>query len=435
MRIRSTIVTTALAALALSIPSSAAALSPADCNVVVATNGSDANPGTDSQPLRGSDRAVEGLADGQTLCFRSGTYETTKGLSIKAAHATITSYPGESATLLGSLRIERPATGTVVEDLVLNGRNPDNYFNPLIYADGAVLRNNEITNDHTTNCVHLAHYYDEPAPSNVIIEGNNIHDCGVLPANNHEHGIYIAASRNLIIRDNLIWNNADRGIQLYTDVRGTKIYGNVINNNGTGLIFGGDSAMAARDTMVENNIITNSNERWNVEYSFAADGPTGSGNVVRHNCIHGAEGWYGEGGLGEAISEQVGFVATDNVIADPEFADPGHGDFTIAADSPCAGVLGGDAPAGQISLQAERRSVPAGAMTRLRGTLPTGVTGRVWILKKRNGNWKQVKGVRVSGSQFSIRARVASRSRFKARAAGAQDSRAVSVVTRGKKKR
>jgi len=426
----------AVAALAFAAPSQAALTSPSECDLVAAPNGSDSAAGTEAAPLRTSDAAIQRLAAGQTLCFRSGTYSTARGLSIKAPGAFVTSYPGETATLLGSLRIERPATGTTVENLVLNGKNPDNYFNPLIYADGAVLRDNEITNEHTTNCVHLAHYYDEPAPNGVVIENNNIHDCGTLPANNHEHGIYIAAARNLIIRNNEIWNNADRGVQLYTDVRGAQIYGNVINNNGTGVIFGGNDEMAASDNVVENNVITNSNVRFNVEYSFDPAGPQGSGNLVRHNCIYGAQGWYGAGENVAAISDEVGFTATDNVIADPQFADPAHGDFTMAPGSPCAGVLGGiPTPIGQISLDADKRAVPKGSSTRLRGTLPDGVTGKVWILRSQRGNWKQVKGVKVHGLKFTVKTRIHDRTRFKARAVGARDSRAVRVHARSTRKR
>ena len=430
-----------VAAFAISAPGAAATVTAADCDVVVATDGSDANPGTVDAPLRSSDFAVNNLAAGQTLCFRAGTYSSTVGLSIKAPQAIVTSYPGETATLLGSLRIERPATGTTVEDMVLNGRNPDNYFNPLIYADDAVLRGNEITNEHTTNCVHLAPYYDEPGPRGVVIEDNNIHDCGELPANNHEHGIYVAESRDLIIRNNLIWNNADRGIQLYTDVRGSHIYGNVINGNGTGVIFGGNEDSAASDNLIEHNVITNSNVRYNVEYSYDPAGPEGSGNVVRENCIHGAAGWYGREAGGAAISDEVGFVATDNVIADPMFVDPAHGDFTMAPGSPCAGILGAapsdgpPVPVGQISLVASRTRVPAGAMTHLRGRLPGGVSGTVVILRGRHGKWRALKGVRAHGRKFTLRARVSAKTKFKARAAGAKDSRAVKVIARAKNKR
>jgi len=426
----------AAAALSFAAPASAAVSSPADCDLVAAPTGSDSAAGTAAAPLRSAEALAKALTDGDTGCFRSGSY-SFNGLSIRAPHSTITTYPGDQrATLQGHLRLERSATGAVVENLFLDGRNwPDQNLGPLIYADQVVLRDNEITNYHTTNCVHLAHYYDEPAPTGVVIENNNIHDCGQLPAMNHEHGIYVAAARDLTIRDNLIWNNADRGIQLYTDVSGSHIYGNVINGNGTGIIFGGNEEAAASDNVVENNIITNSNVRFNVEYSYDP-AVQGSGNVVRRNCIHGAEGYYGDAENGAAISEQVGFTATDNVIADPQFADAAHGDFTLAPGSPCSGILDGTSapPTGQISLEAARRAVPAGSTASLRGSLPTGVTGKVWILRSNHGNWQQVRGVKVHGSRFAVKTRITDRTKFKARAAGAKDSRAVKVAARGARK-
>jgi nitrous oxidase accessory protein NosD len=314
------------------------------CDVVVATDGHDNVAGTAAAPFRSSNRGVTALRDGQTLCFRSGAYATGRGLRITAAHATVRSFPSEHATLRGSLRIERKATGTTVEGLTLDGRNKRNYFNPIIYADDAVLRDNEITNEHTTNCVHVARYFDAPPPKGVVIEDNNIHDCGRLPSHNQQHGVYIAAARDLTIRNNLIWDNADRGIQLYTNVRRTHIYGNVIDDNGEGVIISGAGGKTTSDTLIEHNMITNSNIRHNVESFYPPGTPPGKNNLVTGNCIYGAPAPYA-GPDGSGIGEQEGFVARDNVIADPGYADPAQGDFRIPPDSPCAGVFtGGDGP-------------------------------------------------------------------------------------------
>ena len=50
-----------------------------------------------------------------------------------------------------------------------------------------------------------------------MIEHNRIHDCGELPATNFDHGVYVAEARDTVIRDNWIYSNADRGVQLYPD--------------------------------------------------------------------------------------------------------------------------------------------------------------------------------------------------------------------------
>lgn len=375
--------------------------------------------------------AVEDLAPGQTLCLRGGDYRF-ESLSIRAPGVTVTSYPGEQATLHGQVRVERSATGAVVERLVLDGPHRD-AFSPLVYADGAILRDNEITNDHSSNCVHVARYYDEPAPRDVVIEGNRIHDCGRLPATNHDHGIYIAASRNLIIRDNVIYGNADRGIQLFPDAQGTRIEGNVIDGNGQGVIFSGYEGVSSSDTTVVNNLITNSNLRHNVESFYPEDTPPGQNNVVRENCIWNADGWYDEAdGSGIQVPEE-GFDATNNIIADPQYVDREAGNFQLEPGSPCAGVLDGSA-GDQLSLEAVDPTVRPGEQTTLRGRVPASVTGKIWIFKKRRGNWKSLKRAVKHGSSFTAKVRVHRRSHFKARAAGVRDSNAVAVTARRAKR-
>src|SRR3954468_7491092 len=88
-----------------SVSDGAAQVSADACNLVVSPTGSDSAAGTVVAPLRTSDAAIQRLGDGQTVCFRAGTFQTTRGMSVNAAHAVITSYPGENATLQGLLRI------------------------------------------------------------------------------------------------------------------------------------------------------------------------------------------------------------------------------------------------------------------------------------------------------------------------------------------
>jgi parallel beta-helix repeat protein len=426
LRLWSTISTfAAAAALLAALPGTAAAeINPVPCDIVAAPNGADSAAGTVDAPLRSATAVADLLDTGKTACFRAGTYGFDE-LNIRAPQAIITSYPGETAELKGQLRLERTATGTMVENLLLNGVNALDGFSPLIYADGIVLRDNEITNEQTTNCVHLSRYYDAPAPANVLIEGNEIHDCGGI-APNHDHGIYIASSRNLVIRDNLIYDNADRGIQLWPDAQGTQIFGNIIDGNGEGLALGGYEGVSSSNTTVEHNIITNSKVRFNIEAVYPEDTAPGTDNTIRRNCIHGADGWYGDNDSG--IGEEVGFTASNNVIADPRYGDRAAHDYTLARGSPCAGVLDGSGVA--LSLEATTPNVRAGGKATLTGTLPTGVRGHIWIMVERHGQWRRLTAAKVSGSAFRTRARVAKTARFKARADGARDSNPVTVATR-----
>jgi parallel beta-helix repeat protein len=176
--------------------------------------------------------------------------------------------------------------------------------------------------------VHVDRYPGTKIPNGVVIENNRIHGCGLMPPQNHDHGIYIASSRNLVIRNNLIYDNADRGIQLYPNAQRTRVVGNVIDGNGEGVIFGNRT----NNTLVKNNIISNSVVRHNVESS----GSSASHNVVRDNCLWSARGDYygGEPPKSGVLQGTPGFILGPNVIADPDFGN--RIGFHPNPASPCA---------------------------------------------------------------------------------------------------
>jgi parallel beta-helix repeat protein len=303
------------------------------CDLYAATGGSDSAPGSRSRPVRTAPGLVTALHPGQTGCFRGGSY-TFSLLKLTTPGITLSVYGDEAVTLQGEIKILPPAAGAAVAGMTLNGAGGKHEIGPRIYADSVVLRDNEITNEHTGICVQLSRYYDDPPPRGVVIERNRIHDCGVLPANNHEHGIYIASAQGTIIRDNWIYDNADRGIQLYPDAQRTKVVGNVIDSNGQGVNFGGDdSGQCSNNNLVQGNVIANSNIRWNV-YS-GAQGPDCTGNVLRDNCVHASnsDDYYNSNGGVEPRSRS--FSASENVIANPRFVDAAVGDYTLSPQSPC----------------------------------------------------------------------------------------------------
>ena len=256
------------------------------CDRVAAPAGSDAASGTAERPLRTAQALVDSLAPGETGCLREGLYAADDQIVVTTAGTRLTSYPGERATLRGRLWITREAPLTTVEGLDLDGRNRRRQPSPTVNADDVVIRGNDITNHHTTICVSLGTRGTYGRARRTLIEDNEIHDCGTLPPTNFEHGIYVNSANDVVIRGNLIYGNADRGIQLYPDAQGTLITGNLIVDNGVGLIFGGDRRTASSDNVVEGNLISGSKVRHNVESSW--EGPVGSGNVLRDNCVFDA---------------------------------------------------------------------------------------------------------------------------------------------------
>lgn len=274
------------------------------------------------------------LGPGEVGCLREGTYAEDDEISIATPEVTLASYPGERATIVGRVLVEEQGRGTRIEGLELDGRNSEALPSPTVNASGVVIADNDITNRNTGICVHVSDYEGVPIPAGVVIEGNRIHGCGELPATNRHHGIYLDAAREATIRDNLIYDNADRGVQLYPDADGTTVTGNVIDGNGEGLIFGGDEDDSSDDNLVTGNTITNSRVRYNVEANWP--GPVGTGNLLRGNCVSGGAMDNGEGGI---ESPPEGFTAEDNLTAAPGYADPDAGDFRLAEDSPCLDVL------------------------------------------------------------------------------------------------
>lgn len=302
------------------------------CDRFVAPHGSDSAPGTRSRPLASATSLVGALRRGQTGCFRAGSYNFSV-LELTTPRVTLAPFRGEGVTLNGDIKVLPQARGSVITGMKLDGAAGVQQIGPKIYADGVVLRDNEITNQHTAICVLITGYYSGPPPRGVVVEDNRIHDCGALPPTNHQHGIYVANAVDTMIRDNWIYDNADRGIQLYPNAQRTTIVGNVIDGNGEGIVFSGQGREVSNHNVVERNVISNSRVRWNV-YS-GAPGVTARGNVLRDNCVwaeHSPPAYQPRGGV-ETPSRN--FSARNNVVADPRFADPVAGDYTLSADSRC----------------------------------------------------------------------------------------------------
>lgn len=290
--------------------------------------------GPPSAPSGGEDEAVErllrSLGPGQTGCLRSGAYYGE--VKVQSSHVKLRSYPGDSARIAGRLWVTQSASDVLIADLRLDGRNRAELPSPTVNGSDIRFAGVNVTNGHTGICFDIGSSRYGRARE-VVIEHSRVHSCGRLPANNTEHGIYVASARDTRIVSNLIYDNADRGIQLYPDAQNTVIEHNIIDGNGEGIIFSGAEGRASSNNLVQHNVITDSRIRADVESWYPAGNPVGVGNMVRENCLYGGHGTLGE--------ERAGFQATSNLIADPHYSNPLRGDFRIAADNPCAKLLGG----------------------------------------------------------------------------------------------
>ena len=319
------------AALALSGSAGASSL----CDLVASPNGSDTASGTPAAPFRTTQKLVDSLASGQTGCLRGGTYYEDVRIGnggSPGAPVTLTSYPGEIATLTGRLWIAQGANYVTLTRMRLDGANAEQLPSPTVDGNAITFSDDDVTNDHTSICFDLGS--DAYGIANgTLITRDRIHDCGKLPADNHEHGIYVDVANNTRIEWNLIYDNADRGIQLYPDAQNTTIDHNVIDGNGEGLLFSGDGGFASSNANVYANLITNSRIRHDAESWYPQGNPVGTENLLRGNCIWG-------GREGTIDTSGGGFAPRGNVIANPLYVDPARHDYRLRSTSPCLGLTG-----------------------------------------------------------------------------------------------
>jgi len=305
------------------------------CDKVASTRGSDARGiGSLARPYRTPQKLLASLRPGQTGCLRRGAYNSLTRVTIRTRAITLRSYPGERATVRGRLWILGDTT--TVRDLKLDGScpirrrcTPLSSASPLVNARGVLLLNNDIQNRHTGICL-SATTYRGVSPDLLIIQGNRIHDCGRLPPTNHQHGIYLTSGTGAVIADNVIYRNADRGIQLYPAVAGARIYANTIDGNGEGVTVSDASSV----NQFASNIISNSGVAWNVQWNRLS----GPANAITDNCLYATNRnpYFNRDG-GVQVQERNRVLLAANEVANPRYANRSGRDYRTSPSSPCAG--------------------------------------------------------------------------------------------------
>ena len=166
------------------------------CDRYATVDGSDDAEGTKAAPFNTVQRLIDSLSAGQVGCLRGGIYtEPDKQVVFSDGgkeddRIILRSYPGETAEFRGSIYIRKGSDYVTVRNMRLDGS-----YGP----------------------VGKGHF-----------KGNRIHRCGQMPSINREHGIYASHTRGAEISNNFIYNNADRGILLYPNSKGTLVEGDVL---------------------------------------------------------------------------------------------------------------------------------------------------------------------------------------------------------------
>ena len=248
-----------LLVLATSNASASPAQAPHSCSRWASVTGSDVNSGTSTSPVRTIPKLVSILAAGQTGCLRGGEFfDEPLGTAIVSssngtptAPVVITSSGHQRATVRAAIWIKDSANNIVFKGINFVG-TPGPPKGTMIHIDGdniGLLRN-DITNP-TGICVD-AGTTDISVPNDpgliakhLRIVGNRVYGCGVTApltgADSGVHGIYLIHTLDAVISDNHIYDNINRGIQLYPRAKHTLITRNVLDGNGSNVNIGSEA--------------------------------------------------------------------------------------------------------------------------------------------------------------------------------------------------
>jgi len=263
----------------------------------VATTGHNSNPGTETQPFQTVNKGVSVLNPGDTLYIKSGTYkEWVDWRDLPAGTSwsvpvTVKAFPGDIVTLL-------PNTGDdfvllfigtqyiIIDGLILDGTNVGVGTVKITWGTSHPPAHHiRIQNSEVRNSPKQGILVDDGSNYNEFIN-LDIHDNG---DNDFNHGMYIN-SKNNIIQDCRIFQNAGWGVQIYNHrlpeeaennmVIKNKIYDNArVGNRGYGIVLG-----SGRGNKAYNNLIWGNQGGIEIGYG-------GSSNTeVHNNTIYGNKG-------------------------------------------------------------------------------------------------------------------------------------------------
>jgi hypothetical protein len=225
----------------------------------VATNGNDANPGTQNQPWMTIQKAANTMIAGDTVYVRGGNY--ANGISLThsgtaGAYITYQAYPGETPVLSGngwfgfSDYYGAGVSYIIVDGFEFNGIGNSAYETGIKFSrsNNLIIRNNKI-HDLFQEGINISNSNTGEIANNIVyniqkyngIWGYNISNYNIhhnTTYNNYENGISVSqGTTNTIIHDNIAYGNscgADQryaGIAIEVGSERNKVYNNLMYNN------------------------------------------------------------------------------------------------------------------------------------------------------------------------------------------------------------
>lgn len=290
------------------------------CAAWVAPNvGNDDGPGTQSLPYLTVDKLLASLKPGQTGCISSGAV-ISDHIVVTAAGATgkpitLTSAPNaQGAVLTGGVEFATTSHDVVIRHVAIRAPATPSSPSAIVILRGYRNQlldsniNGSATPDRNQACIYLDH------ANRVVIDHDSIQQCSqsVNDPGIYAPGIQDAISIRATITNNAISNVYSDAVALSPRAQYTTVRNNTMQNDGSGVFFGGDDKAASSDNTVTHNTI-GAMVSYSVHAAYVAGAPAGKRNLVTANCVWQA----GTAQFGGAAPGVPGFTAKGNITAAP----------------------------------------------------------------------------------------------------------------------
>jgi hypothetical protein len=327
------------------------------CDLIAAPTGSDTTGnGSAAAPFASLQKLDSALTPGQTGCLRGGSYGSTSthytlsNAGIASAPITITSYPGETATVQGWVDIE--GGYQTLEHLSLDGSNT--FYQqvrtgttcPAPVSQGLVVAAPGVTLQYDDIYQSVAALRGEGIgigwwgnASGTTVRYNKIHDTG--QCDQFDHSIYLASGSGVQIYGNWIWNNhGGQAVSVYPNVISASIHSNVIDASDSGFDIGDSGGSnATASVAIFHNIVSDLGTLSNKDQGWSMPGVTiyctflstaSLGNQAYDNNGYN-NGRTTTGCLAANIAVS-GLTATN-----PGYTDASNHNYALSSSSPFAG--------------------------------------------------------------------------------------------------
>jgi len=302
-------------------------------SIFVSPDGDDANPGTESAPVRSISQAAGMAQPGTQIVVADGTYEGSLKTEVSGTAEARIAFLAQNqgaARVVGddSADIAWKNTGDHV-DIVgfdISGPNVDGLTDGGSYVR---IVDNRVHDFGTGNCITTANNDYDMHDIDVI--GNVAFGCG---EDELDHGIYVSHTRG-VVANNVAYGNSGFGIHCWHNCNELTISNNLVFDNPEGgIVIGQGDGPNYGEVPADNFVVSNNIAVDNGRDGIRESGATGPNNEYLNNIL-----W--DNGT-DRISLKTG-TADGTIVGDPDFVNfqpDGSGDYRLQTGSPAvdAGV-------------------------------------------------------------------------------------------------